>query len=55
MGVPGELHGLYTEYKRFGGGLPWKALLQPSIDLLDNGVPVSMGMHVCLRVGQIQI
>ncbi|KAF8356156.1 hypothetical protein PRIPAC_97779 [Pristionchus pacificus] len=49
MGVPGELHGLYTEYKRFGGGLPWKALLQPSIDLLDNGVPVSMGMHVCLR------
>ncbi|GMT35975.1 hypothetical protein PFISCL1PPCAC_27272, partial [Pristionchus fissidentatus] len=49
MGVPGELHGLFTEYKQFGGGLPWAALLQPSIDLLTNGVPVSMGMAVCLR------
>ncbi|GMT06162.1 hypothetical protein PENTCL1PPCAC_28336, partial [Pristionchus entomophagus] len=49
MGVPGELHGLYTEYQQFGGGLPWKDLLQPSIDLLENGVPVSMGMAVCLK------
>lgn len=48
--MPGELHGLRTEYERFGGGVPWSALLQPSIELLESGVPVSQGMAATLKV-----
>ena len=37
IAVPGELHGLWTEYKRFGGKIAWKNLIQPTIDILKDG------------------
>ena len=51
IAVPGELHGLRTEYEHFGSGrVAWKDLLQPSLDLLRNGVPVSTDLVKCLRI-----
>lgn len=36
--VPGELHGLWTEYKNFGSGkITWDKLIQPTIELLEEG------------------
>ncbi|CAH1184987.1 unnamed protein product [Phyllotreta striolata] len=37
VAVPGELRGYWELYKRFGGGLPWKDLVQPTIDICRNG------------------
>ncbi|VDM41040.1 unnamed protein product [Toxocara canis] len=48
MGVAGELHGLRTEYENFGGSLPWKRLFEPSIDMLNRGVPVSEALGVTM-------
>ncbi|KAE9549939.1 hypothetical protein FO519_006857 [Halicephalobus sp. NKZ332] len=41
IAVPGELHGLWTEYQTFGGKVSWKSLVQPTIDLLEEGYPTS--------------
>jgi gamma-glutamyltranspeptidase/glutathione hydrolase/leukotriene-C4 hydrolase len=49
VAVPGELHGLRTEYENFGGKLPWKELLEPSIALLKTGIPVSMNFAGALK------
>lgn len=35
--MPGELRGYWELYKRFGGGLPWKDLVQPTLDICKNG------------------
>nr|CAH7726908.1 unnamed protein product [Callosobruchus chinensis] len=40
VAVPGELIGYWTLYNRFGKGLPWADLVQPSIDLCEKGFPV---------------
>lgn len=37
MGVPGELHGMWTAYQQFGGAIPWHQLVQPTVDLLAEG------------------
>ncbi|CAH1112677.1 unnamed protein product [Psylliodes chrysocephalus] len=37
VAVPGELRGYWELYKRFGGGLPWKDLVQPTLDICKNG------------------
>ncbi|KAI1722382.1 gamma-glutamyltranspeptidase domain-containing protein [Ditylenchus destructor] len=42
VATPGELHGYWIAYKKFGSGrVQWADLIQPSIDLATNGVPVS--------------
>ncbi|XP_044760046.1 scoloptoxin SSD14-like isoform X2 [Coccinella septempunctata] len=41
VAVPGELRGYWMAYKRFGGGVPWKDIVQPTIDLCRNGIPVT--------------
>ncbi len=38
-GVPGTVAGLFEAHKRFGK-LPWKILLQPAIDLAENGYSI---------------
>lgn len=38
IAVPGELHGMWTEYINFGGRIPWANLVQPTIELLQEGV-----------------
>jgi gamma-glutamyltranspeptidase len=37
IAVPGELHGLWTAYKTFGGKVPWKSLVEPTIKLMKEG------------------
>lgn len=52
VGVPGELRGLEEAHKRWGS-LPWKRLVQPSVDLasgwpvgkeLGKRIPVSISL-----------
>lgn len=40
VGVPGTVAGLYLAHQKYGS-LPWKELVQPSIDLAENGVVLS--------------
>lgn len=40
MAVPGELKGIWELHQRYGT-LPWRTLIQPSIDLCRNGHVVS--------------
>ncbi|KAL7635741.1 UNVERIFIED_CONTAM: hypothetical protein RMT77_013558 [Armadillidium vulgare] len=37
VGVPGESAGLYELYTRFGGGVPWADLLEPTIKICEEG------------------
>lgn len=40
IGVPGTVAGLYLAHQKYGS-LSWKKLVQPSIDLAENGVTLS--------------
>ncbi len=40
IGVPGTVAGLYLAHKKYGS-LPWSLLVQPSVDLAENGVVLS--------------
>ncbi len=40
VGVPGAVDGMYTAHQKFGQ-LDWSELLQPAIDLANNGVVVT--------------
>lgn len=40
VGVPGTVAGLYLAHQKYGK-LPWKKLVQPAIDLAQNGVSLS--------------
>lgn len=44
MAVPGEVKGLYEAYKKYHN-LPWKDLIQPTIDLCKNGYPMTLRMY----------
>ena len=39
-GVPGSVAGMHEAHQRYGS-LPWKALVQPAIDLARNGFPLT--------------
>ncbi|KAG5874425.1 hypothetical protein JTB14_013765 [Gonioctena quinquepunctata] len=41
VAVPGELRGYWQLYQKFGGGVSWKVLVQPTIDMCRNGVYVT--------------
>lgn len=40
VGVPGTVAGLYMAHQKYGK-LPWKTVVQPSVDLAENGVHFS--------------
>jgi gamma-glutamyltranspeptidase/glutathione hydrolase len=40
VGVPGTVAGLWMAHQKYGS-LPWTDLVQPAIDLADQGVPLS--------------
>ncbi|MCL5246659.1 gamma-glutamyltransferase [Cellulophaga sp. 20_2_10] len=44
VGVPGTVAGLFMAHKKYGT-LPWKTLVQPAIDLAENGVPLSYTLY----------
>jgi gamma-glutamyltranspeptidase len=46
-GVPGEVKGMYTAWRKFGK-LPWKDLIQPAIDLATNGYKISKPLHTAM-------
>ena len=43
VGVPGTVAGLYLAHQKYGS-LRWTDLLQPSIDLAENGFPLSYSL-----------
>ncbi|CAJ0933157.1 unnamed protein product, partial [Mesorhabditis belari] len=50
VAVPSELHGLWTAYEQFGSGkVPWNRLIEPTVQLLTDGVPVSSHMQIALQ------
>uniref|UniRef100_A0A914CF41 Gamma-glutamyltranspeptidase 1 n=1 Tax=Acrobeloides nanus TaxID=290746 RepID=A0A914CF41_9BILA len=56
VGVPGEIHGYWTAFKRYGSGrVAWQDLLMPTVHLLNNGYPVSKLMKVTLESVRGQI
>jgi gamma-glutamyltranspeptidase/glutathione hydrolase len=44
IGVPGTVAGLYMAHQKYGS-LPWADLVQPSIDLANNGFPLSWSAY----------
>ncbi|MGB0345941.1 MAG: gamma-glutamyltransferase [Balneolaceae bacterium] len=40
VGVPGTVAGLWMAHQKYGS-LPWSDLLQPAVELAENGVPLS--------------
>ncbi|KAI1700767.1 gamma-glutamyltranspeptidase domain-containing protein [Ditylenchus destructor] len=56
IAVPGELHGYWTAYKRYGSGrIAWQDLLMPTVHLLTNGYPTTKLMEYNLQVRQEEI
>ncbi|CAH1276370.1 unnamed protein product [Diabrotica balteata] len=55
VGVTGELRGYWQLYHKHGGGVPWKDLVQPSIDLCFNGIPVSKYIENALKKTEVLI
>ncbi|CAJ0580253.1 unnamed protein product, partial [Mesorhabditis spiculigera] len=49
IAVPGELHGLRTAYEKFGGKAAWSRLIEPTIQLARDGIPVSWQQEEALR------
>lgn len=53
IATPGSIHGLWTAFKQFGSGkLAWQQLLLPTVQLLEEGFPVSPMMASGLRAEQ---
>jgi gamma-glutamyltranspeptidase / glutathione hydrolase len=53
VGVPGTVAGLYLAHQKFGS-LPWAVLVQPAVDLAENGFPMTWGLYqVALRISEL--
>jgi gamma-glutamyltranspeptidase/glutathione hydrolase/leukotriene-C4 hydrolase len=48
VAVPAELKGYWEAYNKYGGKVPWKDLVQPTIDLCNNGILVTENMEKVL-------
>ncbi|CAJ0930223.1 unnamed protein product, partial [Mesorhabditis belari] len=50
VAVPGEIHGLWTAYQKFGSHeVTWQSLVGPTIDLLKEGYPTSSNLAIALK------
>ncbi|WP_373496430.1 gamma-glutamyltransferase, partial [Aquiflexum sp.] len=53
VGVPGTVAGLYLAHQKYGS-LPWPKLVQPAVDLAENGFPMTWGLYqVALRMSEM--
>lgn len=41
IAVPGEIKGYWKAYQQFGGGVSWKRIFAPVIDMCKNGIPIN--------------
>uniref|UniRef100_A0A158R5X6 Gamma-glutamyltranspeptidase 1 n=1 Tax=Syphacia muris TaxID=451379 RepID=A0A158R5X6_9BILA len=55
IAVPGEIHGIWTAYSKYGGGVEWKTIVDPTIQLLKEGHPVSQALSKALKEEQKNI
>ncbi|KAH7716541.1 gamma-glutamyl transpeptidase [Aphelenchoides avenae] len=56
IATPGELHGFWTAFRRFGSGrVAWKQLIEPSIQLARYGFPVSSHLAQVLELKEEDI
>ncbi|CEF67969.1 Gamma-glutamyltranspeptidase family-containing protein [Strongyloides ratti] len=56
IGVPGEIHGLWTAYKKYGSKkVSWSKLLEPSINLAYNGFPISQSLETFIEIRSKQL
>uniref|UniRef100_A0A7E4VNC5 Gamma-glutamyltranspeptidase 1 n=1 Tax=Panagrellus redivivus TaxID=6233 RepID=A0A7E4VNC5_PANRE len=55
IAVPGELHGMWTEYSNFGGGVNWSSLITPTLEILNEGYPTSHALAHALHSKESQI
>lgn len=44
IGVPGEVKGYWELKRKYGTDMPWKALIEPSIEICENGFKLSKHM-----------
>ena len=49
VAVPGEVLAMYTAWKTYGI-LPWKRLVQPTINLATKGYKIDKILSIVLRV-----
>jgi gamma-glutamyltranspeptidase / glutathione hydrolase / leukotriene-C4 hydrolase len=49
IAVPGELRAYKVAYDNFGGGVSWKALFEPTIQLCEKGFTVSLSQGSAIR------
>ncbi|KFD71377.1 hypothetical protein M514_07140 [Trichuris suis] len=52
IAVPGELHGLWVAYKKYGGKLPWRDLLMPTAEICRTGILVSQALAEKLQMNE---
>ncbi|XP_057661139.1 scoloptoxin SSD14 isoform X1 [Diorhabda carinulata] len=55
VAVPGELRGYWELYEKYGGGVSWKDIIKPSIDLCNNGIPITEYVDYVLRSNKDKI
>lgn len=44
IAVPGEIRGLHAAWKKYGK-LPWRDLIQPTLDMAENGFRIQLRLH----------
>lgn len=49
IAVPGELRAYERAYNEFGGGVSWKELFQPTIDLCRQGFVISTAQGAAIQ------
>lgn len=55
IAVPSEIKGYWEMYRRFNGTLPWKDLVQPSINLCKEGFIMSKHMSDFINPDQVNV